>query len=86
MRGSAPAGRGSFSTVLCGKFPLFPRTPITPAVGLPGYGRLPPPAHLPAPSHTPWKTLRVSHSPPASTAARRKDEGCTVLIDAAAQE
>jgi putative transposase len=27
----------------CGKLPLFPRTPITPAGGLPGYGRLPPP-------------------------------------------
>jgi hypothetical protein len=27
-----------------------------------------PPPHHPAPSHTPWKTLRVSHSPPATTA------------------
>ena len=36
----------------CGKRPLFPRTPITPAGGLPGYGRLPPPPstrHPPTP-------------------------------------
>ena len=26
----------------------------------------------PAPSHTPWKTLRVSHSPPATTASWRE--------------
>jgi len=74
MRGLCIRRKWSFSTALCGKYPLFPQTPITPAVGLPGYGRLPPPTHLPAPSHTPWKTLRVSHSPPASTTARRKDE------------
>ena len=31
-----------------------------------------PPVPPPAPSHNPWKTLRVSHSPPAPTATKRE--------------
>ena len=55
----------------CGKRPLFPRTPISPATALPGHGRLPPAA---APSHTPWKTLRVSHRPAATTTRMERKE------------
>jgi len=43
---------GLFFHSLVWKTPLFPRTPITPAGGLPGYGRLPPPPttrHPPTP-------------------------------------
>ena len=61
-------GHGSWPRLM-GIAPLFPRTPITPppaaCQGMEGC----PPALPPAPSHTLWKTLRVSHSQPATTAA-----------------
>ena len=71
----------------CGKRPLFPRTPISPAGGLPGYGRLPPP---PAPPGTLPHPLENATRFPQPTGPyggeRRREDGCTVLIVAAAQE
>jgi hypothetical protein len=71
---SASRREPSFSTALCGKSPLFPQTPITPAVGLPGYGRLPPPPtfrHPPTPLGKRYAFPTVRRP---STAARQKDE------------
>jgi hypothetical protein len=50
--------------------PSSPGTPSSPAVGLPAYGRLPPPPTTPAPSHRPWKT--ASRFPTALRPRRRR--------------
>jgi len=66
--------------------PSSPGTPITPAGGLPGYGRLPPP---PAPGTLPHPLENATRFP-QPTGPRdgegRREEDCTVLIVATAQE
>ena len=39
------------------------------------------PPSRPAPSHTPWKTLRVSHSPPATTASKGGEKEGAQIVD-----
>ena len=59
--------------------PPSPRPPV--CRGVEGCSPEPPPA----PSHTPWKTLRVSHSPAASAATgvhRSNCRRCTKVLDA----
>ena len=49
--------------------PPLPPDPHHPGRWPDGVWKAAAPTPHPAPSHTPWKTLRVSHSPPATTAS-----------------
>ena len=54
------------------KTPPLPPDPHHPGRRSAGLWKAAAPIPPPAPSHSPWKTLRVSHSPPATAAAGRE--------------
>lgn len=71
--------RHSESLSACGKLPLFPRTPISPAGGLPGYGRLPPPSPPPGTLPHPLENAARFPQPTGHDGERRRKEGAQMV-------
>ena len=66
--------RGRLLTQALWKTPPLPPDPYHPGRQSAGVWKAAAPTRPPAPSHTPWKTLRVSHSPPATTTTSEGEE------------
>ena len=56
------------------KTPPLPPVPHHPGRRSAGVWKAAAPIRPPAPSHTPWKTLRVFHSPPATATSSREEK------------